>query len=69
MGVPSGYGDGTGITSMPNSPIVEMPPSPAPSTLMYIEFPGEEVDESKIIGVQNIVEVRVESIFFLILWL
>lgn len=46
---------------MPSSPIVEMPPSPAPSSMMYIEFPGDEIHELSI--VQNIVEVRVESIF------
>lgn len=71
MGVPfTGHGDGmnSGITSMPNSPIVEMPPSPAPSNLMYIEFPDDEVDVIKVTG-QNIVEVRVDSIFFLYLWL
>lgn len=57
-------------SSMPSSPIVEMPPSPAPSSMMYIEFPGDEIDEINI--VQNIVEVRVESIFcflFLLLFL
>lgn len=48
-------------SSMPSSPIVEMPPSPAPSSMMYVEFPGDEIDEVNI--VQNIVEVRIESIF------
>ncbi|XP_055324957.1 serine/threonine-protein kinase N isoform X2 [Sitodiplosis mosellana] len=43
--------------SMP-SPIVEMPPSPAPNTLMsYVEFPDDEVDDVKIIDVHNIVEI------------
>lgn len=48
-------------SSMPSSPIVEMPPSPAPSSMMYVDFPADEIDEVNI--VQNIVEVRVESIF------
>lgn len=52
-------------SSMPSSPIVEMPPSPAPSTLMCVEFPDDEVDEIRIIGVNNIVEVRIDSIFLL----
>lgn len=47
--------------SMP-SPIVEMPPSPAPNTLMYVEFPDDEVDDVKIIDVHNIVEVRTDFI-------
>lgn len=28
--------------SIPASPIVEMPPSPAPSQLLMVEFPSEE---------------------------
>lgn len=47
--------------SMP-SPIVEMPPSPAPNTLMYVEFPDDEVDDVKIIDVHSIVEVRTDFI-------
>lgn len=50
-------------SSMPSSPIVEMPPSPAPSTLMYVEFPDDEVDvDVRIVDVHNIVEVRIDSI-------
>lgn len=28
--------------SIPTSPIVEMPPSPAPSQMLMVEFPSEE---------------------------
>lgn len=64
MGSPySGYADGINSVS-PSSPIIEMPPSPAPSNLMYVEFPDEDVDDIKVIGVQNIVEVRFDTILF-----
>lgn len=52
-------------SSMPSSPIVEMPPSPAPSSMMYVDFPADEIDEVNM--VQNIVEVRIESIFLFLL--
>lgn len=48
-------------STMSSSPIVEMPPSPAPSTLMHVEFPDDEVDKSQICDAHYIVEV---SIFF-----
>lgn len=35
---------GTG-PSMPVSPIVEMPPSPAPSEMMFVEFPEDDCVE------------------------
>lgn len=44
---PSGNG------SMPVSPIIEMPPSPAPSEMMFVEFPEDDY-----------VEVRTEKISF-----
>lgn len=44
-----GGGGGLGYSS----PIVEMPPSPAPSHMMFIEFPDDDIDE-----------VRFESISF-----
>lgn len=45
--------------SILQSPIVEMPPSPATNTLMYVEFPDDEVDDNRIADVHNIVEVRI----------
>lgn len=50
-------------SSMASSPIVEMPPSPAPSTLMYIEFPDDEVDKTRFIDAHNIVEVSTDFFF------
>lgn len=41
-----GYGMNNG--SIPPSPIVEMPPSPAPSQMMYIEFPDDDIIEVSI---------------------
>lgn len=41
-----GYGMNNG--SIPPSPIVEMPPSPAPSQMMYIEFPDDDIVEVRI---------------------
>lgn len=48
------------LSSMPASPIIEMPPSPAANQMMYVEFPDDEVDEVKGCDVHNIVEVRFE---------
>lgn len=45
---PSGNG------CIPVSPIVEMPPSPAPSEMMFVEFPDDD----------DCVEVRIESFFY-----
>lgn len=50
---------------MTSSPIVEMPPSPAPSTLMYVEFPEDDFDKIKI-DTHNIVEVSTVSFFLLV---
>lgn len=41
-----------GNGSMPVSPIVEMPPSPAPSEMMFVEFPEDDY-----------VEVRTATVF------
>lgn len=39
-------GDGGGTHSVPASPIVEMPPSPAPGhDMMFVEFPDDEDDD------------------------
>lgn len=51
------------MASMP-SPIVEMPPSPATNTLMYIEFPDDEVDDIKLINSHSVFEVRIEFSLF-----
>lgn len=66
MGAPVCDG-GTNINYIPSSPIVEMPPSPAPTSMMYVEFPGDEIDDVNMI--QNIVEVRIESNFFFFFFL
>lgn len=39
---------GGGNGSMPVSPIVEMPPSPAPSEMMFVEFPEDDCVEVRI---------------------
>lgn len=49
------------IHSIPPSPIVEMPPSPAPSHQLVVEYPGEDAYEYDEDGC--VVEVR---IFFLL---
>lgn len=47
-----------GNGSIPVSPIIEMPPSPAPSEMMFVEFPEDDC-----------VEVRAENFpFFLVLF-
>lgn len=38
---------GGGHASVPPSPIVEMPPSPAPSHMMVIEFPADDDDDDE----------------------
>lgn len=43
--------------SMPSSPIVEMPPSPAPNVMMFVEYPDERTDDVNIVEIQS-VEVR-----------
>lgn len=48
------------MSSTISSPIVEMPPSPATNTLMYVEFPDDEVDDIKLINSHNIFEVRID---------
>lgn len=40
-----GFIGGYNGTSIPPSPIVEMPPSPAPSQMMFIEYPDDDMDE------------------------
>lgn len=50
-----------------SSPIVEMPPSPATNTLMYVEFPDDEVDDIKLINSHSIFEVRIDFHNFKIL--
>lgn len=50
--------------SVPPSPIVEMPPSPATSQMMYVEFPDDEVDDVKACDVHSFIEVRFENNFF-----
>lgn len=40
-----GFASLFGSQSVPPSPIVEMPPSPAPSHMMVIEFPDDEDDD------------------------
>lgn len=52
------------MVSMP-SPIVEMPPSPATNTLMYVEFPDDEVDDIKFINSHSVFEVRIDFHNFL----
>lgn len=46
------------LSSIPPSPIIEMPPSPAANQMMYIEYPDDEVDEVNACDVHTIVEVR-----------
>lgn len=38
-------GGGSGVDSMPQSPIVEMPPSPAPSQMPIVTFPDDDIVE------------------------
>lgn len=40
-----GVGNGIMSQSVPPSPIVEMPPSPAPNQMMFIEYPEDDVHE------------------------
>lgn len=42
-----------------NTGIVEMPPSPATSQVMYVEFPDDEVDDARTSNVPNFVEVSI----------
>jgi hypothetical protein len=53
------------------SPIIEMPPSPAPNQMPMIEFPDDDDDDDDILNVEeecydeiNIVEVRFMIFFF-----
>lgn len=71
------YFNASNRNSMPSSPIVEMPPSPAPSVMMYVEYPEEVTDDVNIVEIQS-VEVRfrfkleqtdTQSLFFLLLHL
>lgn len=50
------------IDSVPESPIVDFPPSPAPSQHTMVEFPAEEVFDTDEDGC--VVEVRVYVTFF-----
>lgn len=49
-----------GSDSVPQSPIVEMPSTPASNSMMYIEFPDDaDNDISYVDEDSNIVEVRI----------
>lgn len=39
-----GFASLFGSQSVPQSPIIEMPPSPAPSHMMVVEFPDDDDD-------------------------
>lgn len=45
--------------TVPTSPIIEMPPSPAPYHLPMVEFPDEDMYEDEIDLVEEVVEVRI----------
>lgn len=53
----SGYGGDEYTVSIPPSPIVEMPPSPVPSQVGFIEFPDDDTINVDVISV----EVRRET--------
>lgn len=49
MGGGGGGGFSGSLMSIPPSPIVEMPPSPAPSQMMIIEFPDDDIAEVRFV--------------------
>lgn len=65
-----GFASLFGSKSVPPSPIIEMPPSPAPSHMMVVEFPDDDEDQpDDVMGVhlhddyrsQMVLEVRIQS--------
>lgn len=54
------------VHSVPPSPIVEMPPSPAPSHQMLLEFPRNDDDVYEYDTDGFVVEVRIFFPFFIL---
>ncbi len=56
---------GNGSMSMPVSPIVEMPPSPAPSEMMFVEYPDDDCVE---VRTDKFSFFLVKNLIFFLIW-
>lgn len=58
-----GFASLFGSQSVPQSPIVEMPPSPAPSHMMVVEFPDDDDEHNGEDQLDDVMNVHLRDVY------